>query len=107
MVGDVETPLAARRSRSAARARPLGRSWRGRVALAATMVAALAALAGCSSTLKDTPAANVAAADPPTSGPPNGCSIAVLDTLSSVLRRVYHEGVSSERTASARYLITN
>ncbi len=107
MVRDVETPLAARRTGSAARARAPGRCWRGRLALAATMVAALAALAGCSSTLKATPAANVAAADPPASGPPNGCSIAVLDTLSSVLRRVYQEGVSSERTASAHYLITS
>jgi DNA-binding GntR family transcriptional regulator len=49
--------------------------------------------------------------DPPASGSPahltvpRACSAAVLDTLRDIAMRVYREGVSSERTASALYFI--
>jgi hypothetical protein len=59
----------------------------------------LLALAGCGSALKGGSSAH---ADSATA---QSCPETVLTTLSSVLQRVYHEGVSSERTASAEALV--
>jgi hypothetical protein len=60
----------------------------------ATIVLALAAaLSGCGSTREDGATAAMS------------CPETVLATLGHVVARVYHEGVSSERTATARYLI--
>jgi hypothetical protein len=71
-------------------------------------VASLAITAGCGSTLKAGSSANASAADDPSAASaPTACSAAVLATLSSVLTRVYREGVASERTSSAQYLITH
>ncbi len=78
------------------------------IAHLAALLALLALLAGCSSTLKgDPPAGIVASADAQPASVPGACSTAVLGTLSDVLQRVYREGVRSERTASAEYLITH
>jgi hypothetical protein len=79
-------------------ATPARASWR---ALRLTvLIAALAALAGCGASLKGDPAARASVdPDPPT------CPQTVMSTLGSVLSRVYHEGVFSERTASAQHLI--
>jgi hypothetical protein len=66
--------------------------------LAARALAVLglsAALAGCGST------SGRASGE----GPEKSCPATVLDTLGRVLARVYHEGVFSERTASARHMI--
>jgi hypothetical protein len=97
MVVNVETQRTARRA-----ARPWAR------ALAAFALAlALASLSGCgSSAYQASPAAHVSAATP-TVSVSSSCSGAVLTTLSSVVQRVYREGVLSERTASAEYLITS
>jgi hypothetical protein len=57
------------------------------------VLALIGALSGCGSTLKSTPAAAMS------------CPQTVLATLGHVVARVYHEGVSSERTATARLLI--
>jgi hypothetical protein len=85
---------------------PAGRSSTGRAAILA-MLLGLAALAGCGSTLRGGAAAPaMATLDPTASTAVLGCPSTVLDTLSDVLERVYHEGVSSERTGSARYMIT-
>ena len=62
---------------------------------AAAVLALSAALAGCGST------SGRASAE----GPAKSCPATVLDTLARVLSRVYHEGVFSERTASAEHLI--
>lgn len=101
----------ARRSKDAqqSRSRPPGATWRGRCALALTLMLLPATLTGCvSRTLEAKPAAHVVAVG---SREPVGvsreCSSAVLETLASVAERVYHEGVLSERTGSARYLITS
>jgi hypothetical protein len=75
-----------------------GRSW---VGCSGALVALLAALAGCGSTLKGSPSARASSADTPAS-----CPETVLDTLGRVVARVYHEGISSERTAVARRLIS-
>jgi hypothetical protein len=75
-----------------------GRSWVGR---SSALFAALAALAGCGSTLKGSPSARASSADTRMS-----CPETVLDTLGRVVARVYHEGVSSERTAVAQRLIS-
>jgi hypothetical protein len=76
------------------------------VARAAALLAPLALLAGCSSTLRSDPPASIAAtADPQPPGVSSACSTAALATLSDVLQRVYREGVRSERTASAGYMI--
>ncbi len=107
MVGSVETPLAARRARLASRLRADGRALRGHGARAVAALASLAVLAGCGSTLDAAPAAHVSAADPSPPSVPAACTTAVLGTLTSVLERVYREGVASERTASAEYLITS
>jgi len=64
---------------------------------AAALVALATALTGCGSTLKG------GAAD---AGVPMTCSQTVLDTLGKVVARVYNEGVSSERTAVTRRLIS-
>jgi hypothetical protein len=72
------------------------------------LLAMLAVLAGCGSTLSAGSGAHViAAVDPSSASAPKSCSTAVLETLSDVLQRVYREGVASERTGSAEYLITH
>jgi hypothetical protein len=68
---------------------------RGRAWLA---LALLIPVAGCGS--NDGSSARASPADPRTS-----CSQTVLDTLGRVVRRVYDEGVASERTGAARHLI--
>jgi hypothetical protein len=72
-----------------------GRSWLGR---STALLALLAAFAGCGSSLKGS--ARASGADGPAS-----CAETVLDTLGRVVARVYHQGLSSERTAVARRLI--
>ncbi len=71
-----------------------------RVALA---LAILAVLAGCGSSAGGGISARASAdPDPPPPGTVSSvCSSAVLDTLGQVAGRVYREGVSSERTATA------
>ncbi len=65
---------------------------------AAVLLALLAALAGCGSGVAADTRARAAA-------PPQSCPEAVMSTLASVLGRVYREGISSERTASAEHMI--
>jgi hypothetical protein len=74
---------------------------RTRIARAAVVLALVAALAGCGSTVGVRPAADISAVD----SSPAGCPATVLDTLGRVLMRVYHEGVFSERTLAAEHLI--
>jgi hypothetical protein len=62
---------------------------------AVAVLALSAVLAGCGST------SGRASAE----GPEKSCPATVLDTLGRVLARVYHEGVFSERTASAEHMI--
>ncbi len=68
-----------------------------RVLRVLALLVLLGALAGCGSALQ-----SARAQDP---DPPPGCPQTVMATLGSVLQRVYREGVSSERTASAEHLI--
>ncbi len=64
-------------------------------------LAVTAALAGCGST-----ATGLDAQTSPTAPQTvAGCPQTVMRTLGSVLARIYHEGVQSERTASAEHLI--
>jgi hypothetical protein len=81
-----------------------GRAWIGR---ATTLVLLIAALSGCGSTLKSSQANAGIAAITPVSEKSASCPATVVDTLATVLKRVYHEGVFSERTASAQYMITH
>jgi hypothetical protein len=76
---------------------------RGSWALAT--VALTAALAGCGSSGPATRA--LALVGPQAVGAPSACSAAVLGTLSSVLQRVYREGVHGQRIGSAEYLIAH
>jgi len=64
------------------------------------VLACCAVLAGCGAAVGTLPAAHVSSAS---AGPsvPASCSTAALRTFANVLKRVYHEGVLSERTASA------
>jgi hypothetical protein len=72
-------------------------------ARAAVMLAIVPALAGCGSSLKVSGSAHAAVdADPAT---PGTCAATVLEALGRVAVRVYHEGVESERTASALHMI--
>jgi hypothetical protein len=77
------------------------------IATRATAVLALVAvLAGCGSTLKGSPTAHASSTlEASSSGTPSSCPATVLETLGRVLARVYHEGVASERTLTARHLI--
>jgi hypothetical protein len=85
---------------------PAGRSQIGR---AMSLVLLVAVLAGCGSTLKPGRASSALATISPTSssGTETSCPATVLKALDNVVARVYHEGVLSERTASAEYLITH
>jgi hypothetical protein len=83
---------------------PGGRSW---IARATVLVLLIAVLAGCGSTLKGNQANAGIASILPTSGKGESCPATVANTLATVLKRVYHEGVFSERTASAQYMITH
>jgi hypothetical protein len=80
-----------------------------RSATRATVVLALiAALAGCGSSLHGGSIANASDTDDASSLTGGGdCSATVLNTLGNVALRVYHEGVASSRTASALSLITH
>jgi hypothetical protein len=70
------------------------RQFATRAMVVLALSAALAALTGCGSSGR-------ASAE----GPAKSCPATVLDTLARVLSRVYHEGVFSERTASAQHMI--
>src|ERR1700722_16219359 len=72
---------------------------------AAILLALLAALAGCGSSVGASSPAR-ADVDPTSSGASGGCPAAGLDALRAVAIRVYNEGVSSERTATAVHFIT-
>ncbi|TMK99070.1 MAG: hypothetical protein E6G34_06100 [Actinobacteria bacterium] len=77
---------------------------RAAIATRAAAAAAVAlACAGCSSGLKDGAPAHASVASGPTG--PGTCGATVLEVLGHVATRIYHEGVESERTASARHLI--
>ena len=85
---------------------PAIRSWIGR---AVSVVLLVAVLAGCGSTLKAGRGGSALATINPaaSSGTQATCPATVLKALDNVVSRVYHEGVFSERTASAEYLITH
>ncbi len=80
-----------------------GHSWVARGGIAATLLATLA-LGGCGSSIS---ASRLATVRPQSSAVPSGCAATVLDTLTSVLGRVYSEGVHGERIGSAEYLISH
>ncbi len=63
----------------------------------------LAAGCGSSAPASSTARAGAAGFDPYPSSTPGTCAGAVLDTLGRVVARVYHEGISSERTLVARH----
>jgi hypothetical protein len=82
---------------------PVSVSWIGRMTI---VLALAAALGGCGSTLKGHLAAGASDTLASSSNPANdSCAATVLNTLGLVVRRVYHEGLESERTAVARRLI--
>ena len=63
----------------------------------------LGMLAGCGSGTKASSTAHANGVfDPFPAAAPNSCAGAVLDTLGRVVARVYHEGISSERTVVAK-----
>ncbi len=68
----------------------------------ALLLALLAALAGCGSSLRGGDGDARADGDAVV---PESCPRTVMATLGTVLQRVYREGISSERTASAEHLI--
>src|SRR5271156_5926410 len=71
-------------------------------------LAAVAALGGCGSSLPSGPVAHASnGGDPPSIANASECAATVVDTLGDIAKRVYHEGVASSRTASARFLITH
>ena len=98
MTRPVKTPSPAGRRRRA-RARAL-------LARAGVLVGC-AAIAGCGAAHASVSKASAAAAVPDPPGAPAACTKAVLETFTQVLKRVYREGVASERTGSAEYLITH
>jgi hypothetical protein len=85
MVPPVHTPFTAARSLL----------WHVALALMLAVV-----FTGCGSTSKSDSTAHAG-----TSGASTSCPQSVLDALGSVVARVYREGVSSERAATARHLI--
>jgi len=78
------------------------RALAARAGCALAAIAAIGALAGCGgSGSRGAGGANLSAS----TKTPSACAAAVMATLRSVARRIYHEGVVSERTASASHLI--
>ncbi len=76
------------------------------VAIRATAALALiAALGGCGSSGHSSSTGDPGALHLSSLSASNGCAATVIDTLGKIAARVYNEGVSSERTASARALI--
>ncbi len=76
------------------------------IAMRATVVLGLtAALAGCGSSSPNGAIARAGNGGPPAISARSGCAATVIDTLGRIARRVYDEGISSERTAAARHLI--
>jgi hypothetical protein len=72
------------------------------------LAALCAALAGCGSGASHQATSTTAASRPVSVAAPiprRGCSATVLADLNRVIRRVYHEGIGSERTAVARRAI--
>jgi hypothetical protein len=90
---------------------PAKRGMRGRcspIVRAAAFLLMTTLLAGCGSAVKGARAGvGIAAIDDSTLGTTPDCPATVANTLQNVLGRVYHEGVFSERTASAQYMITH
>jgi len=77
----------------------------GSLTRATAALVALAVLAGCGSSTRAGSTARASASlafDPYPNPAPSGCPAAVLDTLGRVVARVYHEGISSERTTVAK-----
>jgi hypothetical protein len=70
---------------------------------AIAMLAAMAALNGCGGSGAGSGASIAALAEAPAK--PATCAATVLATLGRVARRIYREGVSSERTGAAAHLI--
>src|SRR5271170_5781351 len=74
----------------------------------AISLAAAAALGGCGSSLPSGLIAHASnGGDPPSIAKASQCAATVVDTLGDIAKHVYHEGVASSRTASARFLITH
>ena len=81
---------------------------RSSIVRAAVFLLMATLLAGCGSAVKgDRADVGIAAIDDTTLGTTPDCPATVAKTLQNVLGRVYHEGVFSERTASAQYMITH
>jgi hypothetical protein len=81
---------------------------RAPIVRAAALLLGGALLAGCGSTVKGSSAsAGIPAIAAATLAATPDCPATVAKTLENVLDRVYHEGVFSERTASAQYMITH
>ena len=72
------------------------------IVLVLVALAALALISGCGSSFKDSDAR--ADVDSATAG---SCAATVLEALGHVAMRVYREGVSSERTATAEHLVSS
>jgi hypothetical protein len=79
---------------------------RPRFACVAASVLLTTVLAGCGSAVKAA-RPGVAAIDAGILASTPDCPATVAKTLENVIGRVYHEGVFSERTASAQYMITH
>jgi hypothetical protein len=77
------------------------------VTRASAVLILIAVLAGCGSTLKSSSDARASSIVESAVGTPESCAQTVLQTLSTVVSRVYREGVQSERTLVAERLIAS
>jgi len=76
------------------------------LARGAAAVALLAAVAGCgASSAKHVATSAEAPSEQQSAAVPAGCTAVVMKTLGRVVERIYHEGVKSQRTASARSIV--
>ena len=109
MVANVKKALLVRGFWASSARASARRAMSARALLVVVLAAMLVGVTACGATQSGNSAAGSAAADPdpPAATPPAACSTAVLDTLTSVLGRVYREGIDSERTFSAQFLIAH
>jgi hypothetical protein len=75
------------------------------VTRASAVLILIAVLAGCGSSLKSSPDARASAIVETAVGTPESCAQTALQTLGTVVARVYREGLSSERTLVAERLV--
>jgi len=80
--------------------------WPSTIRRGAAALALLAVIAGCGSSSKHPATSTENPSEQQTAALPASCTAIVIKTLGRVVERIYHEGVRSQRTASAMHIVS-